>query len=199
MKRLALILLSLLMVSGCTSESSQPAAKPEAPELLTGRSAFQKLYVTARGWAPDARPYQLQSGVVGDNKGQEGKAVVWSASFASTALHTSKPYTWSGIDAPDAPSRGVTPGTQDAGFTPTNTFDMQFLKIDSDKAFEVAQKHGGEEVLQKKPNAPVLYRLDWNQSGNNLIWHVMYGGTGSDAILTNDVDATTGEFLRKEK
>jgi len=27
----------------------------------------------------------------------------------------------------------------------------------------------------------------------------MYGGTGADAALTADVDATTGEFLRKEK
>jgi hypothetical protein len=199
MKRLVLLLLSLAMVSGCTSQPSQPAAKPEAPEVLTGRSAFQKLYVSARGWAGDVRPYQLQSGVVGDNTGHDGKAVVWSASFASAALHTSKPYTWSGIDAPDAPSRGVSPGTQDTSFTPTNTFDMQFLKIDSDKAFEVAQKHGGQEILQKKPNAPVLYRLDWNSSGNKLIWHVMYGGTGADAALTADVDATTGEFLRKEK
>lgn len=199
MRRLALILLSLVIVSGCTSESSQPAAKPEAPEVLTGRSAFQKLYVSARGWAGDVRPYQLQSGVVGDNKGHGGKAVLWSASFVAASIHTSKPYTWSGIDAPDAPSRGITQGTQDTSFVPTNSFDRQFLKIDSDKAFEVAQKHGGEEVLQKKPDAPVLYRLDWNASGNNLIWHVMYGGTGADAALTADVDATTGEFLRKEK
>lgn len=199
MKRLALILLSLTMVSGCTSEPSQPAAKTEAPEALTGRSAFQKLYVSARGWATDASPYQLQSGVVGDNKGHDGKAVVWSASFVSASLHTSKPYTWSGIEAPDAPARGVTQGTQDTSFVPTNSFDIQFLKVDSDKAFEVAQKHGGQEILQKKPDAPVLYRLDWNTGANKLIWHVMYGGTGADAALTDDVDATTGEFLRKEK
>jgi len=199
MKRLALILLSLAVISGCTSEAPKQTTKPEPPELLTGRSAFQKLYVSARGWAGDVRPYQLQSGVVGDNKGRDGKAVVWSASFVAASLHTSKPYTWSGIEAPDAPVRGITPGTQDTSFVPTNSFDMQFLKVDSDKAFEIAQKHGGEEILQKKPDAPILYRLDWNASGNKLIWHVMYGGTGGDAKLTNDIDATTGEFLRKEK
>lgn len=199
MKRLALILLSLAIASGCTSQPSQPATKAEPADALTGRSAFQKLYVSARGWAGDVRPYQLQSGVVGDNKGHDGKAVLWSASFVSASLHTSKPYTWSGIEAPDAPARGITPGTQDTSFVPTNSFDMQFLKIDSDKAFEVAQKHGGEQILQKKTDAPVLYRLDWNASGNKLIWHVMYGGTGADAALTADVDATTGEFLRKEK
>src|SRR5579859_1167491 len=111
MNRLALILLSLLIVSGCTSEPSQPAVKPEPPQVLTGRSAIQKLYVSARGWAGDARPYQLQSGIVADNKGHDGKAVVWSASFVSASIHTSKPYTWSGIDAPDAPTRGITQGT----------------------------------------------------------------------------------------
>lgn len=199
MKRLALILLSLAVISGCTSEPPQKATKPEPAVLLTGRSAFQELYVTARGWAPDVRPYQLQSGVVGDNQGHDGKAVVWSASFVSAAIHTSKPYTWSGIDAPDSPSRGVTQGTQDTSFAPANTFDMQFLKIDSDKAFEIAQKHGGEEILKRNPDTPVLYRLDWNHSGNNLVWHVIYGGSGADAKLTNDIDATSGEFLRKEK
>ena len=199
MKRLVLALLSLAILSGCTSETPQQSTKPEPAEHLTGRSAFQKLYVTARGWAPDVRPYQLQSGVVGEHRGHDGKAVVWSASFVSEALHTSKPYTWSGIEAPDAPSRGVTQGTQDTSFMPTNSFDVQFLKIDSDKAFEVALKHGGEEFLQKKPDSPVLYRLEWNQGSRKLIWHVMYGGTGADAALTDDVDASTGEFLRKEK
>jgi hypothetical protein len=198
MKRLTLILLSLAVISGCTSQAPAPAPKPEPPDAQTGRSAFQKLYVTARGWAPDARPYKVQSGVVGDNKGRDGKAVLWSASFASATLHSSKPYTWSGIDAPDTPSRGVNPGTQDS-FTPDNDFDAQFLKVDSDKAFEVAQKHGGEKILQEKPDTPVVYLLDWDRSSRSLVWHVIYGDNRNSAALVADVDGTTGEFLRKEK
>jgi hypothetical protein len=123
---------------------------------------------------------------------------VWRAAFASAAMHGSKPYTWSGIDSPDAPSRGINPGTQDA-YTPGNDFDMQFLKIDSDKAFETAQKHGGDKVLQQSPDTPVTYLLDWNRAGNNLIWHVIYGTSRNDAKLVADVDASTGEFIRKEK
>lgn len=198
MKRLALMLLSFAVITGCTSESNQPAPKAAPPEALTGRSAFQKLYVSARGWAPDARPYQLESQVADDIKGRDGKAAVWRAAFASTAMRGSKPYTWSGIDSPDAPSRGVSPGPQDA-FTPGNDFDIQFLKIDSDKAFEVAQKHGGEKILQQSPDTPVMYLLDWNRSSNNLIWHVIYGNSRNDAKLVADVDATSGEFIRKEK
>jgi len=198
MKRLAIVLLSLAMISGCTSEAPQPAPKAQPPDPQTGRSAFQHMFVAARGWAPDIRPYQLQSGVVGDQKGRDGKAVLWTAAFTSANMHASKPYTWSGIDAPDTPSRGVNPGTQDS-FTPGNDFDVQFLKVDSDKAFSVAQDHGGDKILKEKPDTPVTYQLDWNKSGGNLVWHVIYGTSRNQAALVADVDATTGAFLRKEK
>lgn len=198
MKRLTLIFLSLAIISGCSSQSNQPAPKAEPPQLLTGRSAIQYLYIAARGWTADARPYQLQSSVIGDYKGKDGKAVLWRAAFASATLRSAKPYTWSGIDSPDAPSRGVSPGSQDP-YTPGNDFDIQFLKIDSDKAFDVAQKHGGEKVLADNPNLPITYLLDWNRSGNNLIWHVIYGNSRNEAKLVADLDASTGEFLRKEK
>jgi hypothetical protein len=198
MKKLSLMLLSILAIAGCSSQSNQPAPKPQPPELLTGRSAIQQLYIAARGWASDARPYQLQSTAIGDNKGRDGKAPFWRAAFASASQRSSKPYSWSGIDSADAGSRGISPGTQDA-YTPGNDFDIQFLKIDSDKAFEVAQKHGGEKVLQESQDLAVIYELDWNRSGNNLVWHVIYGGSRNDAKLVADVDASSGEFLRKEK
>ena len=194
MKRLALILLSLAVLSGCTSQPNQEEQKPQPPEAITGRSAFQRLYVSAHGWAADARPYQLQSQVFGDNKGSDGKAPIWRAAFASPAQHSSKPYVWSGVESPDAPSRGVSPGAQDS-YAPNNAFDVNFLKIDSDKAYEVAQKHGGDKIS----STPVTYLLDWSPSGNNLVWHVIYGASRNDAKLVADVDATTGEFIRKEK
>lgn len=198
MKKLALILLPLAFLCACTSQPPQPAPKPQPPDLLTGRSAFQQMYIAARGWAADVRPYQMESVPVGDYKGADGKAVLWRAAFASASMRASKPYTWSGIDAPDVPSRGVSPGTQDP-FTPGNDFDMQFLKVDSDKAFEVAQKHGGDKILKDNPGTPVSYLLDWNRSGNDLVWHVIYGNSRNEAKLVADVDASTGEFLRKEK
>ena len=197
MKRIAFLLLCLAFIPGCTSQPTE-APKPEPPQLETGRAAFQRLLVAARGWAADARPYQLQSGVVGDNKGRDGKAVIWNADFASASLHASKPYGWSGIDSPDAPSRGVNPGTQDT-FRPGNDFDVQFLKTDSDKAFEVSQQHGGDKVLQDKPDTPVSYLLDWNGRANQLVWHVIYGNSRNEAALVVDVDASSGEYIRKEK
>jgi len=198
MKKLLLLLLSLVVMAGCSSESNPPAPKPEPPELLSGRSAFQQLYISARSWALDARPYRLQSVPAGDNKGKEGKAVVWQAGFASPSQRLSREYSWSGIDSPDAPSRGVSHGAQDP-YTPGSDFDVQFLKVDSDQAFEIAQKQGGDKVLADDPSTPVIYLLEWSRPTNNLIWHVIYGNNRNTAKLVVDVDASTGGFLRKEK
>jgi hypothetical protein len=203
---MAMLALALLTMASCSSESSKPAEtekpQPKAPELETGRYALQKLYVTARGWARDAQPYRLESQVTSDAKGKDGKADVWHASFASPAGHGAKTYVWSGTDAQDAPARGVIPGAEDS-YSPTNSstqvFDIGFLHVDSDKAFEVAQQHGGDKVLEKAPDTPVLYVLDWNKATNAPVWRVIYGNSRDDAKLTVDVSAITGEFIRVEK
>lgn len=204
MKKLLMAVFVIAVMAGCSSEPPKPAEKPQPKptELATGRTAFQKLYVAAHGWGRDAQPYRIESQITPDSNGHDGKSAVWRAGFASAAMRGVKPYLWSGSADKDAPSRGVTPGNEDS-YSPTNAstqvFDMQFLKIDSDKAFEVAQQHGGEKLLSKTPEMPVLFSLDWNRNENKLEWHVMYGGGKDDAKLRVSVDATTGDFLRVEK
>jgi len=206
MKKLLMAMLVLAVMAGCSSEPSKPAqtGKPQAkaPELVTGRAAFQKAYIAARGWARDAQPYRLESLLTADSKGKDGKSALWRASFASATQHGVKPFVWSGEDAPDAPSRGISPGTED-NYSPTNSstqvFDIAFLKVDSDKALEVAQKHGSDKLLEKDPDTPILYVLDWSRPTNELIWHVIYGNSRDNARLTVAVNASTGEFIRVEK
>lgn len=204
MRKLLMGMVALALMTGCTSEPTQPAEKPQPkpPEYVTGRTAFQKLYIAARGWARDAQPFLLESQITADSKGKDGKAAVWRASFASPAQRAAKPYVWSGTDAQDAPSRGVNPGVEDT-YSPTNSstqiFDNAFLKVDSDKAFEVAQVHGGDKLLEKSPDTPVLYLLDWSGLTNELIWHVIYGATRDEAKLKVAVNASSGDFMRVEK
>jgi len=201
-----LLVIALSALTGCSSESSKPAepAKPEnkAPELITARSAFQKVYIAARGWNQDARPYRLGSVATSDGNGHDGKWAVWTGSFASPAQQREKSYTWSGSTADGAPSKGINPGTED-GYSPSNAntkvWDMAFLKIDSDQAFTEAQKHGGDKVLEKTPDTPVTYVCDWNHNTNELVWHVIYGANREGAKLTVAVNASTGEFIRVEK
>lgn len=208
MNKLLAGVVSLLLLAGCSSQPSKTAeekpAKPAAPqaELSTGRLAFQQLYIAAHGWAPDARPYQIISQLTKESIGHDGKAGVWRAGFASAMRHAIKPYVWSGLNADDAPAPGINPGVEDS-YNPANTstqaFDIGFLKTDSDHAFEVAQKHGGEKLTKKNPQQPVVYICDWNPRDNQLIWHVIYGTGLDNARLRVAVDATSGEFLRVEK
>ena len=202
------LLLTLLACTSSTPEkpssSAAPEAKKEAPAAVaySGREAFQKMYTSAHLWAPDARPYNLQSSAFKEYIGQDGKAVIWRAGFASPARRSIKAFLWSGVRDPDAPAPGVSSGVEDT-YSPTNSstlvFDSAFLKVDSDKAFEVAQQHGGEKLTKANPKQPVVYLLDWNPRENVLTWHVLYGTSLSDAKLKVAVNASTGAFERVEK
>jgi hypothetical protein len=201
----AAVIAVLAMLTAC-SDSGKPAepAKPEVkgPELITARSAFQKLYIAARGWNPDAKPYRLEAIATSDGNGHDGKWAIWRCSFASAAQRSAKTFTWSGSAADGAPSRGVNPGTEDsysASNSSTQVFDMAFLKIDSDQAFTTAQKHGGDKILEKTADTPVIYVCDWNHNTSELTWHVIYGSSREGAKLTVAVNASTGEFIRVEK
>lgn len=203
------LLLSFALWTGCSSnqpstssaanESKAAQNAPKPPDLNTGREEFQRLYVTARGWAADAKPFRLQSETTSDADGHDGKAGVWRASFASPSRGSLKTWVWSGIGDPK--DRGITPGSEDT-YNPNNastqTFDVAFIKSDSDKAFDVAQQHGGDKLLKEDPKLPVFYVLDWDGRENTLIWHVIYGENRNDAKLRIAVNATTGAFIKKE-
>src|SRR5690242_16977570 len=142
--------------SSSTAETKPAKDTPKPPDLGTGREEFQRLYVSARGWAGDVKPFRVQSETTSDAIGHDGKAGVWRASFASPSRGQLKTWVWSGVGDPK--DRGITPGTEDT-YNPSNastqTFDVAFIKNDSDKAFEVAQQHGGDKLLKENPKLPV--------------------------------------------
>lgn len=199
------------MLAGCSSGekqqpegTAQPAAekKTEAPEYLSGREAFQKLYVAARGFSADIKPFRLESVPTEGAPMQEGKAGIWRAQFASPSRRSIKAYTWSGLSSEGAPDRGVSHGTEDdynPGNASTQVFDVAFLKTDSGQAFAEAQKHGGEKLTKQDPKQPVMYVLDWSPKSNELIWHVIYGSSRNDAKLRVAVNATSGKYMHVER
>lgn len=208
MKRLSLLLLLIAALAACnskpatnstTTEQAKPAPKPA--QYKTGREAFQDLYIAAHSWSPDARPFRLESQYTPDAPAIEGKAGIWRASFGSAQRSSMKAFQWTGIAGPDV-EQGISHGGDDS-YSPSNTstqvFDLAYLKIDSDKAIEEAQKHGGEKLTKANPKLPIFFTLDWDHAKNKLVWHVAYGSTGDDAKLRVAVDATTGTFMRVEK
>ena len=54
-------------------------------------------------------------------------------------------------------------------------------------------------MLEKDPDTPILYVLDWNHVTNQLVWHVIYGTSQNDAKLRVAVNASDGNFIRVEK
>lgn len=195
------LLLAGFLLLGC-DDSNPNAGQSQTPvkktaETTTGRYALQRMLPQARFWAADAKPIQLESSTSSDSNGQDGKASYWRAVFGSASRGKSEPFSWSG--APD--SSGVDHGVEDT-YNPNNrstqSWDLAFLKVDTEKAFEVAQEHGGKQLLEKEPKLPVMYFLGWNAQSNELAWFVIYGGSTSNAKLTVLVDASSGRFVRKE-
>jgi hypothetical protein len=201
----ATFLVTLALLVGCNSNTaSTPPAKPEIkpPELLTGRAAFYKTFIAARNYAADVRPFRIESTPSSESNGQDGKSTIWRSSYASATQHGVKPFFWSGSNAPDAPSRGVSPGNEDVynpGNASTQVFDPAFLKVDTDQAFTEAQKQGGDKILEKDPATPVFYICEWNHNTNQLVWHVIYGTSRETAKLAIAIDASSGAFIRVEK
>jgi hypothetical protein len=202
---MAALVAILALLAGCDSNTAKtPPAKtePKPPELLTGRAAFYKTFIAARNYAADVKPFRIESTPSSESNGQDGKSAIWRSSYASATQHGVKPFFWSGSNAPDAPSRGVSPGNEDV-YNPSNAstqvFDAAFLKVDTDQALAEAQKQGGDKLLESDPSTPVLYICEWNHNTNQLVWHVIYGTTRETAKLTVTIDASTGAFIRVEK
>jgi hypothetical protein len=195
----ALVLFCLGCDSGSTPSATQES-KAAAPQLETGRFALQKMLAPARFWAGDAQPVRLESENLKGTDGHDGKAVFWRATFASPGRQKAEPFTWQGTATEDA-KPGVGHGTEDS-YNPANrtarSFDLNFLKVDTDKAFAVAQEHGGKQILEKDPKVTVGYVLDWDAQSDVLRWHVIYGGSESTGKLAVLVDASSGSFIRKE-
>lgn len=205
--KLALAILAASLLVSCSSSKpteSQSVTKPapKQAEYETGREAFQKMYLSAHSWANDAQPFRLQSQYSAGAPVDQGKAGLWRASFASPSKRMMKMFMWSGLVGPDAPEPGITFSAEDT-WNPTNTstqiFNLGFLKIDSDKAYEVAEKNGGSKLTKKDPQQPVFFILDWDSAKTQLLWHVIYGESEDKSKLRIAVNASSGAFERVEK
>ena len=204
--RAGISLAGLCLLWGCSGEPEKPkeAAPKAAPvkaesDFETGRAAFQKMYVAARTWSADAQPVRLESRPTKEDP-KDGRSAMWAAVFVSASKQNLRNFTWSGV-ATD-PDKGVQPGSLDY-YSPANAstrpFDLNFLKVDSTKAFEAAAKKGGAALLKKDPKQPVKYMLFFEAAKGRLVWRVVYGNSLNDAKLRILVNASTGDFILVEK
>ncbi len=204
MPRLHIAACSLLLaaLAACSESATQQAEKkelatPDPP--ITGREAFQRMYISARGWASDASPVQLQSYNLPSVKASDGKAGAWQAVFTSASRARSRSYSWSAIESEGNLHKGVFAGPEESSSSSQRSFLVAFIKYDSDDALKVALKQPHVEAyLKKHPDRPLQFLLDFTDRVPDPAWRVMWGDSPSTAECTIYVDASTGKFAQKD-
>jgi hypothetical protein len=209
---LSVISVAILM-AGCSSTENKPAestsqtpaaapAESKAPMLYTGQEAFNRMMGLALKWSTDAQPARLESVLTSEATGQDGKSAVWRGYFASPSRRSTKTIVCSGSRRPDAPPFGVSAeGTEGAynADAANLAFLPLLLKTDTDKAFAIAQQHGGDAILKKDAQQPVTYVLLKDRKLNVPVWYVIYGTSEKDRKGIGVINATTGAFVSAGK
>src|ERR1017187_2644599 len=93
---------ALLLAAGCnqstaTSDQGTGAAAAPAgpPETIAAKTAFGKIYPSARAWAADAEFLTLKPDDLTGFKNDQGKAPMWEAGVGSQSRHKYKVYAYS--------------------------------------------------------------------------------------------------------
>lgn len=212
--RLALAVSAIIfaiLTAGCSSNESKPAesaaAKPAPPPSTepipyTGQEAFNRMLGLALKWSPDAQPARLESVLTPEATGQNGKSTIWRGYFASPSRRATKTIVCSGSRRPDAPPFGVSTEGNDGPYN-AEAANLAFLpllvKTDTDKAFEIAQQHGGDAILKKDAQQPISYVLLKDRKQNVPVWYVIYGTSEKDRKGIGVINATTGAFVSAGK
>lgn len=194
-----------IVLSGCsttetksgpvaTKSEAKPAAKPA--QRISGREAFQKLYLAARNWSPDSRPLKMESRPRSDDP-RDGKASVWVGTFASQQRGLFRSFMWSGAEG----ESNISPGSQDTyseGNASTQPFDPAYLKADTVESLTEADKHAPAEAKKDK-QGPVAFQLYNDTAKQRLLWRVIYGQSEHTAKAVVDISARDGGFVKIEK
>jgi len=207
---LSAVLIASAILTGCSTtdqpKASQPAAAASQPAVkeptfYTAKNCFSSMMNLAQRWQLDALPFHMESEENAEATGQDGKATVWHAYFASRTRRTMKTITCSGSRLPSAPARGFTdaPEAPYAANVPAMIFDPSLFLVDSDKAFATTLDHGGSALVKKDPKQPVIYSLDWDPKKKEVQWLVIYGKTAVDRQGVCVVNARTGAFVSAGK
>ena len=199
--RTALICLSITTLIAC-SEVPKPGfektAKPSPPPSpVTGRFAFQRMFMQAKGWAADAQPLSLSALFLKQVPAEPGKCGAWQATFISLQKAKARTYTFSVVDIGGI-HEGVLAGREETWSGPhgqEQPFNPQALHIDSDAAYTAAAKESAD-FLKKNPSLPILFLLEQTPRFPNLAWRVIWGETFGSSHYSVFVDASTGRFLQ---
>ena len=188
----------LLVLSSCTEPPKTVKKEEKKAEPVTGQKAFHNMYIAARQWSPDVQimrvssiPFEGQ-----DNSGKDGKAAAWTATFISPSKGRAKMFTYSIIEGEGNLHKGVF-GNQEESYNSRGTdkpYPVAALKLDTDKAWEIASAKGAE-YAKKNPEKPVVFLAELTNRSPDVTWRVLWGSSASTSNFSVLIDASTGRFL----
>jgi hypothetical protein len=193
--------LAALLLAGCSEAPKQaetPKEPPKPPEAVSGLTGLYEMYKPARNWAKDLETLKLTSAVLNDVKAKPGLAGAWQATFVSASQRQARSFAYTIVELSATQHKGVTAGSSDSWAGPkpnSKPFPPSAIKIDSDKAYEVALEKAGD-VAKKNADKPITFVLEQTDRFPNPAWRVVWGESVSSSTLSVFVDATTGKFLR---
>jgi hypothetical protein len=180
------------------SDAAPPAPKepPKPEEPITGRTAFQRVFGTARSWAPDIQILQIQNVNLKEVPSADGKAGAWLITFVSPSRQQSRTFSWSAIEG-EGLHKGVfsqPPETYSGPRGQSSPFLLQALKTDTDAALETAKKKSADYV-KKNPDKPIIFLLEQTRRHPSPTWRVVWGDSVGTSNYSVFVDASTGNYV----
>ena len=197
---------ALLLAAGC-SQSTAPsgegagaaAAPAGPPQTIAAKTAFGKIYPSARAWAADAEFLTEKPDELAGFKNEQGKAAMWEAGFGSQSLHQYKVYTYAVATVLPDVHKGVSANlalpwhgdTRDA-----MSVDLALFTVDSDAAYQAAAQEAAP-WLAKNPDKKLSMVLGRTYKFGGPVWLVMWGDTkqGGYAVF---VDASSGKVYKSK-
>ena len=190
-----------LMLAGCSSQSTAPAAKKEvAPAVpIGGQSGIFFMYQAARQWKNDAQILNVENVNLESVAPVDGKYGAWKATFVSLSANSQRSFTY-GVVEEGAIRKGTYSGGESiyAPKAAILVIPIQKVKVDTPAAFEIAKKEL-KQVIESNPNAPVQYIMEWTNKTMNPCWRVVIGPSVSQSLGSVYIDADTGKFVKKAK
>ncbi|HEY7680164.1 MAG TPA: PepSY domain-containing protein [Terriglobia bacterium] len=153
--------------------AGQALAQTPAPRRLA-KARLSEATAAAKKWRADATLIQIAGSRVAD----DGTQSLWKYGFFSTSAKTCL------IVQLAATTRTTETGGPLCASPALGNF------IDSDKAIQIARKHG----LQR-PNVTMVVSMVPGRRGPRPVWIVMEGGGMRAGDVSVDIDAETGEVL----
>jgi hypothetical protein len=193
-RRKLIALAPALLLPACSSTPPPPPKAEKPAEPLTGLHALYQMYTSARAWAQDLQILRYSSINIPEVQHEDGKAAAWQVVFVSQTLAKSRTYTFSVYEASATLHQGIFPEAPQDWSGNGKPFLIEAAKVDTDKAWETALKHGAD-YNSKNPKMPISYTLGMDR-GADPVWRVIWGNSAGSSAFSVLVDASTGDFLQ---